>query len=143
MAASQHTKRRQQPQAGTLSTGGGGGGPAHQEQPRATPRLTSGTAAQSARWRQCRDGWRSHRVSEVRAAARRSYPAYKASGGQEETPHVRGQGGGREELRSIRGQWWPGGDTPCPRSGAAGRRHPASEVRGGREKPLRARGQWQ
>ena len=31
--------------------------------------------------------------------------------------------------------------TLCPRSGAAGRRHPASEVRGDREKPPRTQSQ--
>ena len=63
--------------------------------------------------------------------------------------------GDREELTCVQGQGrQPGGDTPHPRSGrwlgeatprlrpvAAGRRYPASEVRGGREKPPCARGQ--
>ena len=35
----------------------------------------------------------------------------------------------------------PRGATPRPRSVAAGRRHPASEIRGSREKPPRALGQ--
>ena len=52
----------------------------------------------------------------------------EASGGLEETPCVRGQG----RL---------GGATPCQRPVVAGRRHPASEVRVGWEKPPRARGQ--
>ena len=40
-------------------------------------------------------------------------------------------GGGREEIPHVRGRWRPGGATSRPRSGvAAGRRHPASEVRG-------------
>ena len=93
------------------------------------------------------------------AEARRA-PCPKG-GGQEELPHVRGQGqrprvpgcdgtgmaeksypaskvrgGSREELPDTRGQgWWPGGATPCPRPGAAAERsYPASEVRdGGRE----------
>ena len=34
-------------------------------------------------------------------AAERSYPAFEVSGGWEETPHVRGQGGGQEELPSV------------------------------------------
>ena len=74
--------------------------------------------------------------------AERSYTASEVSGGLEETPGSEVRGGGREELPSVRGQWRLGGDTPRPRSGAAaGRRHPASEVRGGREKPPRAPGQ--
>ena len=85
---------------------------------RATPRLKSGIAAQSARLRRRKNG-------------------------REEPLCVRGQG------RRLRGA------TPRPRSGAAGRRHPAlevrggweetpaSEVRGGRENPPRARGQGQ
>ena len=59
-------------------------------------------------------------MSEVRAAARRSYPVAEASISPEETPHVRGQGSDREELSRVR-----------QRSGAAGRRHPVSEARGG------------
>ena len=56
---------------------------------------------------------RSYRVSEVRG------------GGQEELPHVSGQG------------QWPGGATPPPRSGAVARRsYPASKVRGGGQKEL-------
>ena len=50
----------------------------------------------------------------------------------------------REELPRFRGQWQPGAATTCLRSGAAARRRqPVSEVRGGREKPPRARGQGQ
>ena len=66
-------------------------------------------------------------------------------GGQGETPHVRGLGGGREELSCIRGQWQPGGDTLRPRSGAARRSHLAPEARGGDpEEQPRAQGQgWQ
>ena len=41
------------------------------------------------------------------------------------------RGGGQKELPSVRGQWWPGGDTPRPRSGAARRSHLAPEARGG------------
>ena len=42
----------------------------------------------------------------------------------------------------MQGQWRPGGATPRPRSGAAaGRRQPASEVRGGREEIPRVGGQ--
>ena len=55
-----------------------------------TPRPRSGAVAENA-------GLRLHR------------------NGQEELPHVQGQGGGREEIPSIRGQGqWPGGDTPPP-----------------------------
>ena len=51
-------------------------------------------------------------------------------------------GGGWEELPHIRGQGWPGGDTPRPRSGAARRSHLAPEARGGDpEEPPRAQGQ--
>ena len=46
-------------------------------------------------------------------------------------PTSKVRGGGRGELPHIQGQWRLGGDTPHPRSVAAGRRHPASEVRGG------------
>ena len=48
-------------------------------------------------------------MSEVRAAARRSYPASEVRGGREETPHLR--------------------------SGLAGRKYPMSKGRGGQEKP--------
>ena len=59
-------------------------------------------------------------------------PHVEVSGSQEETPHVRGQGGGREELPSIRGQWRPAGDTPCPRSGPVTlRSHPEPQARAG------------
>ena len=77
-------------------------------------------------------------------------PAWR---GQEELPHVRGHGqwprrpgcdgAGTAERshpspRSVR----PGGDTPCPSSGAVAKRsYPASKARGGREKPPRTRGQ--
>ena len=50
--------------------------------------------------------------------------------GQEELPHVRGQGR------------WPRGATPRLRSVVAGRRRPV-QGRGGREKPPRAQGQGQ
>ena len=44
----------------------------------------------------------------------------------------------------VRGHGWqPGGATLHPRSVAAGRRHPVSEVRGGQEKPPCTRGQGQ
>ena len=51
--------------------------------------------------------------------------------------------GGWEELPRIRGQWrWPRGATLHPRSVAARRRYPVSEVKGGDpEEPPRARGQ--
>ena len=56
--------------------------------------------------------------------------------------HVRGQGGGREELPHVQGQWWPGGDTPRLRSGAARRSHLVPEAMGGDcKEPSRARGQ--
>ena len=46
------------------------------------------------------------------------------------------------DLPCVRGQWRPGGDTPHPRSGAAGRSHQAPEARGSDpEDPPRARGQ--
>ena len=62
-------------------------------------------------------------------------------GSREETPCIRGQGGGREELPRVQGQWWQGGDTPHQRSGVAGRRHPMCEVKGGRKKPPHTPGQ--
>ena len=76
------------------------------------------------------------------AAAKRSYP----------TSEVRGSGRAcqaamaQERLRGatqVQGQGQrPGGATPHPRSGVvAERSYPASEARGGREEPLRARGQ--
>ena len=69
-------------------------------------------------------------MSEVRATAKRSYLASEVIGGWEELPCIRGQG------------WWPGGDTPCPRSGAGRRSHLTPEARGGDpEEPPRARGQ--
>ena len=68
-------------------------------------------------------------------------------GGQGETPHVRGLGGGREELSCIRGQWQPGGDTLRPRSGAARRSHLAPEARGGdpeeQPEPKARGGSWE
>ena len=58
-------------------------------------------------------------MSEVRVAARRSYPGSEASGGQEETPCVRGQG----RL---------GETTSCLRPGVVTlRSHPEPEARGG------------
>ena len=71
------------------------------------------------------------------AAAEWSYPMSEVSSGQEETPHVRGQGSGWEELPSVPGQWWPGEATSCLRPGAVTlRSHPEPEARGGsREKP--------
>ena len=61
----------------------------------------------------------------------------EVSGGREETPHVRGQGSGQEKLPRVRDQWRPGGDTPHPRSGAAGRSCLAPKARagGGRRNP--------
>ena len=65
------------------------------------------------------------------AEAGKSYPASEVrDGGWEETPRVGVQGGGQEELPRVRGQWWPGGDTPCPTSGEARRSHLAPEARG-------------
>ena len=50
--------------------------------------------------------------------------------------------GSREELLCVQGQGRPEGDTPRPRSGAAGRSHLALEARGSDpEEPPRARGQ--
>ena len=72
------------------------------------------------------------------SAAERSYPTSKVRGsGREETPRVGGQGGGREELPRFPGQWRPGGDIPCPRSGAAERIHltPKARASGGRSNP--------
>ena len=58
-------------------------------------------------------------MSEVRAAARRSYPVAEASGGQEETPRIRDQGP-------------PGEATSHPRPGAVTlSSHPEHEARGG------------
>ena len=92
----------------------------------------------------------------------------RAKRGQEEPPHVRGQGqktGGPQAQRvaakrsypmsEVRGsgrecqaatvQEWPRGATPHPRSGAAaGRSYPTAEVRGGsREELPGVRSQWQ
>ena len=65
------------------------------------------------------DHFRSYPASEVRAAARRSYPVSEASGGWEETPRVRGQG-------------WPGEATSHLKPGAVTlRSHPKPEARGG------------
>ena len=58
-------------------------------------------------------------MSEVRVAAGRSYPASEASGGREETSHVRGQGR-------------PGEATLRPRPGVVTlKSHPEPEARGG------------
>ena len=82
------------------------------------------------------------------------YLTGQVRGGREETPCSRGQGGSQEEIPHVRGQWrpggdtlcprsgWPGGDTPRLRSGAAGRSHLTPEARGSSwEKPPHARGQ--
>ena len=71
--------------------------------------------------------------------AERSYPTSEvgvAAGSRHPASEVRGSG--REELPRIQGQWQPGEDTPCPRSGAARRSHLAPEARGGgpEEPPL-------
>ena len=58
-------------------------------------------------------------MSEVRVAARRSYPGSEASGGREETPHVRGQGRLGEATSH-----------PRPRV-VTMRSHPKPEARGG------------
>ena len=51
-------------------------------------------------------------------------------GGQEELPHVRGRGSGRE-YQTAMVQERPRGATPRPRSGAAaGRSYPTPEARG-------------
>ena len=63
-------------------------------------------------------------------AAERSYPASEVIGGWEQLPRIQVQG--RQ----------PGGDTPCPRSGAGRRSHLTPEARGGDpEEPPRAQGQ--
>ena len=41
------------------------------------------------------------------------------------------RGSGREELPCVQGQGRPGGDTPRPRSGAAGRSHLTPDAREG------------
>ena len=65
-------------------------------------------------------------------------------GSQEETPRIRGHRRHRKELSCIRGQRQPGGDTPRPRSGGAGRSHLAPEAKcGDLEEPPQARGQGQ
>ena len=67
-------------------------------------------------------------MSEVRAAARRSYPTSEERGSREETP-------------CIRGQEWLGGDTPRTRAEAARISHLTPEARGGDpEEPPRAQG---
>ena len=74
-------------------------------------------------------------MSEVGAAAERSYPGSEA------------RGGGREELPRVRGQWRPGGDNPRLRSGvAAEKSYPVSEARGGGREELprvQGRGAWE
>ena len=52
--------------------------------------------------------------------------------GGEELPHVRGQGQ-RPRVPGCDSTGTPRGATPLPRSVGAGRKHPASEVRGGQE----------
>ena len=60
-------------------------------------------------------------------------PCPKGSG-QEELPHVRGQGQ-QPRIPDCDSQERPRGATPCPRSGGvAERRYPMSEVRGGDER---------
>ena len=68
-------------------------------------------------------------MSEVRAAAWRSYPVPEASGGQEETPRLRGQGR-------------PGEATSLSRPGAVTlRSHPKPEARAsGQEEQPRSGG---
>ena len=71
------------------------------------------------RLRSVAEAGRRHPVSEVRVVARRSYHVSEASGGQEETLHVRGQG-------------LPGEATLRPRPGAVTRRsHPEPAARSG------------
>ena len=78
------------------------------------------------------------------AVAKRSYPVSEVRGSQEETPRIRGHRRHRKELSCIRGQRQPGGDTPRPRSGGAGRSHLAPEAKcGDLEEPPQARGQGQ
>ena len=78
-----------------------------------TPRLRSGTAAETARLRHHRNCREKLPKSKVRGCGREELshaPTSEARGsGQEELPHARGQG------------WQQGGATPCPRSsGCAG-----------------------
>ena len=64
-------------------------------------------------------------MSEVRVAARRSYPGSEASGGQEETPLIRDQGPPGEATSHRRPGAVTLGATLSPRPGAAaGRSHP-------------------
>ena len=74
-------------------------------------------------------------MSEVRAAARRSYPVAEASGGQEETPLIRDQGPPGEATSHRRPGAVTLGATLSPRPRAAvERRHLSPEARaGGRE----------
>ena len=73
--------------------------------------------------------------------AERSYPASEASGGQEETPHVQGQGQPGEATSLLR----PGMVTLRSHTkpeAAAGRSHLAPKARGGDpEEPTLAQGQ--
>ena len=58
------------------------------------------------------------------AAAGRSYPASEVRGsGREETPRVRGQWRPGGDTLCPRSGWRPGGDTPRPRSGVVRRSH--------------------
>ena len=66
-------------------------------------------------------------MSEVRGSGRESQDA-TAQEWPRGTTQVRGHG------------WQPGGATLHPRSVAAGRRHPVSEIRGSQEKPPHAQG---
>ena len=69
-------------------------------------------------------------------AARRRHPASEVrGGGREELPHVQGQRWPGGDIPRLRSGQRPGGANPRPRPVAAERRHPASEVRGGQEKP--------
>ena len=88
-------------------------------------------------------GERGRLCTDALSTAKRSYP----------TSEVKGSG--RECQAATAPEWprgatlhprsgRPGGDTPCPRLGAAAERsYPVPEARGGWEKPPQARGQGQ
>ena len=81
---------------------------------------------------------RFHSWVKARAAA-----SWRTKHSREERPHVRGQEQ-RPRVPAATAQEWPRGATLRPRSGAAGRSYPRSEVRGGgREELPRVRGQTQ
>ena len=91
-----------------------------------TPRQRSGTAAENARLRRCRNGREELLKSKVVAATGRSYAASEVRDSQEKPPCARGQGR------------WLGGATQRWKLGTAtGRTDPAPEARGavGKKQP--------